>query len=115
MEKRRCHVLGNLIEIGAFRVGRETREIELRVADALGAGCVRAGKRFPTGGELVETDVLDLLACLAFDEDARQMLRASLDSARAFEFVELVMQLTQPDTRCRICLHERQGVSRYVR
>lgn len=29
--------------------------------------------------------------------------------------VELVMQLTQPDTRCRICLHERQGVSRYVR
>ena len=28
---------------------------------------------------------------------------------------KLVMQLTQPDTRCRICLHERQGVSRYVR
>lgn len=31
------------------------------------------------------------------------------------KFRELVMQLTQPDTRCRICLHERQGVSRYVR
>ena len=30
-------------------------------------------------------------------------------------FPILVMQLTQPDTRCRICLHERQGVSRYVR
>ena len=30
-------------------------------------------------------------------------------------FGKLVMQLTQPDTRCRICLHERQGVSRYVR
>ena len=34
---------------------------------------------------------------------------------RSFIFDELVMQLTQPDTRCRICLHERQGVSRYVR
>lgn len=32
-----------------------------------------------------------------------------------FEIKKLVMQLTQPDTRCRICLHERQGVSRYVR
>ena len=31
------------------------------------------------------------------------------------EYAKLVMQLTQPDTRCRICLHERQGVSRYVR
>ena len=34
---------------------------------------------------------------------------------RIMDFIILVMQLTQPDTRCRICLHERQGVSRYVR
>ena len=36
-------------------------------------------------------------------------------SDKPVKFYELVMQLTQPDTRCRICLHERQGVSRYVR
>ena len=41
----------------------------------------------------------------------------SLSQARTLgkEIQKLVMQLTQPDTRCRICLHERQGVSRYVR
>ena len=39
---------------------------------------------------------------------------AVLDVAEGILF-KLVMQLTQPDTRCRICLHERQGVSRYVR
>ena len=37
------------------------------------------------------------------------------ENVAKIEKIKLVMQLSQPDTRCRICLHERQGVSRYVR
>ena len=48
-----------------------------------------------------------LKGLLALFQDAGYSCRVKL--------LKLVMQLTQPDTRCRICLHERQGVSRYVR